>query len=95
MSQGDSKEAEKERRRERDWERDVLPDAGPPPDSHWPTGRGRDDGESLPRPRAEPAAPRAAGLSGGEEAAADEKTEHGAENIQSRVALVRLCDEQM
>lgn len=68
MSQGDTEEVERER------ERDALPDAGPPPDSHWPRGRGQDDGGSSPRPRAEPAARRAAGLSGGEETAADEKT---------------------
>lgn len=83
------------KQRKRDGERDVLPDVGPPPSSHWPTGRGRDDGESSPRPRAEPAVPRAAGLSGGEEVATDEKTEHGAENIQTRLALVRLCAQQM
>lgn len=41
----------------------TLPDVEPPPDSRWPTERAPADGGSLPRPRVEPAAPQAAGLS--------------------------------
>lgn len=51
-----------------------IPDVGPPPDSHWPTKRAQDDGGSLPRPHAEPAAPQAAGLSE-REMRADEREE--------------------
>ena len=66
MSQGESRQAD---------EGDALPDVGPPPDSHWPTERARDDGGSSPRPHAEPAALQAAGLSGGQETGADEREE--------------------
>lgn len=60
-------------RRGEDVTEDTLPDVGPPPDSHWPTERAPDDGGSLPRPHAEPAALQAAGLSEREEAGADER----------------------
>lgn len=60
-------------RRGEDETEDTLPDVGPPPDSHWPTERAPDDGGSLPRPHAEPAALQAAGLSEREEAGADER----------------------
>lgn len=32
--------------------KDILPDVGLPPDSHWPTEKAPDDGGSLPRPLA-------------------------------------------
>lgn len=62
-----------EERRGEEVTEDTSPDVGPPPNSHWPTERAPDDGGSLPRPHAEPAALRAAGLSEGEEAGADER----------------------
>lgn len=43
----------------------TLPDVEPPPDSRWPTERAPADGGSSLRPRAEPAALQAAGLSEG------------------------------
>lgn len=44
---------------------ETLPDVEPPPDSRWPTERAPADGGSLLRPRVEPAALQAAGLSEG------------------------------
>lgn len=57
---------------------DTLPDVGLPPDSRWPKEKAPDDGGSLLRPHAEPAALRAADLSEGEEKGADER-ERGSE----------------
>lgn len=56
---------------------ETLPDVEPPPDSRWPTERAPADGGSLLRPRVEPAALQAAGLSEGEGESGEDESEQG------------------